>query len=434
MDVGLGADVDALGRLVEHQHGRRDPEPPGHDDLLLVAARQLRHQALGLGRPDVEVVHPALGLPTLCSRAQQALPPERGQVGERQVLAHRGLGEQALHGPIGRHAADACPDRRPRIAGRDDSPVDLDLATSRKAPGQQPGELLAPRPGQPGDAEDLARANLEVNLGNGLAKDTMQHETRRPGVLLLEPLVQRGGRHQLPAEHQLDQRIVGKLAHVDGANPTAVTQDRDLVGEAEHLVEVVGDEQNGGSAGGDAAQGGEEPLDLGARQRRGRLVEHQQRDALEVVQGPGDGHGRAFRLGQRADHRPRRDVIAEGGEGAPCVGPLGASVQGHQTTPGAGQAEVVRDAHALDQPEVLMHEAQAGGPSSGRGAEREGLPGDLGFGAGVGLVVAGEDLDESRLAAAVLSDQRVDLARGDLEIDPAKRPLGAKGLRHVPDS
>ena len=38
--AGLGADVDAAGRLVEEQHPRRDGQPLGQDDLLLVAAGQ----------------------------------------------------------------------------------------------------------------------------------------------------------------------------------------------------------------------------------------------------------------------------------------------------------------------------------------------------------------------------------------------------------
>ena len=42
VDVGLGADVDALGRLVEHEHARLDTQPPGHHDLLGVAARTAR--------------------------------------------------------------------------------------------------------------------------------------------------------------------------------------------------------------------------------------------------------------------------------------------------------------------------------------------------------------------------------------------------------
>ena len=39
--LGLGADVDAPGRLVEDQHRRLGVEPLGEHRLLLVAAREL---------------------------------------------------------------------------------------------------------------------------------------------------------------------------------------------------------------------------------------------------------------------------------------------------------------------------------------------------------------------------------------------------------
>ena len=40
VDLRLGADVDAAGRLVEEQHARLRQQALGERDLLLVAARQ----------------------------------------------------------------------------------------------------------------------------------------------------------------------------------------------------------------------------------------------------------------------------------------------------------------------------------------------------------------------------------------------------------
>ena len=40
VDLGLGADVDASGRLVEEEELGVDQEPAGDDALLLVAARE----------------------------------------------------------------------------------------------------------------------------------------------------------------------------------------------------------------------------------------------------------------------------------------------------------------------------------------------------------------------------------------------------------
>ena len=41
VDLGLGADVDALRRLVEDQHARLRRQPAGQRDLLLVAAGEV---------------------------------------------------------------------------------------------------------------------------------------------------------------------------------------------------------------------------------------------------------------------------------------------------------------------------------------------------------------------------------------------------------
>src|SRR5207248_3535687 len=79
----------------------------------------------------------------------------------------------------------------------------------------------------------------------------------------------------------------------------------------------------------------------------------------------------------------------------------------------------------LDEPEVLVDEAQAGVARSDRVAQRHRLAGQRDLGAGVGLVVARQHLDERRLAAAVLADQRVNLAGRDVEVD-AVQGLGAR--------
>ena len=49
VDGRLGADVDALGRLVENDHLRPRRQPFGDDDLLLVAARKLAEPLLPVG-------------------------------------------------------------------------------------------------------------------------------------------------------------------------------------------------------------------------------------------------------------------------------------------------------------------------------------------------------------------------------------------------
>ena len=71
---------------------------------------------------------------------------------------------------------------------------------------------------------------------------------------------------------------------------------------------------------GDAAHRGEQPGDLGAGERGGGLVEHEQRElrvAARAVEGAGDADGGALGLGQLADRAVRVDLVAEPGRARP---------------------------------------------------------------------------------------------------------------------
>ena len=83
-----------------------------------------------------------------------------------------------------------------------------------------------------------------------------------------------------------------------------------------------------------------------------------------------------------------------------------------------------------DQAEVLVDEAQAVGHGP---AHLEGDTVQLGVRARVGRVVGREQLDERRLARAVLAHERVHLARRDVELDVVQRPRPGEGLRQVAD-
>ena len=53
--------------------------------------------------------------------------------------------------------------------------------------------------------------------------------------------------------------------------------------------------------------------------------------------------------------------------------------------------------------------------------------------AGVGLVIAGEDLDQRRLPRSVLPDESVHLTGGDVDAHVVERDLASEGLRQVFD-
>src|SRR3954454_3346880 len=56
VEVALGVDVDASRRVVEEQHLRLGGQPAGHDDLLLVAARERGDRILGVAELDPQPV------------------------------------------------------------------------------------------------------------------------------------------------------------------------------------------------------------------------------------------------------------------------------------------------------------------------------------------------------------------------------------------
>ena len=80
-----------------------------------------------------------------------------------------------------------------------------------------------------------------------------------------------------------------------------------------------------------------------------------------------------------------------------------------------------------DQAEVLVDEVQPG-----LGSPSAAVPSVISA-AGIGLVQSGQDLDQRRLARAVLADEGDDLPRADLERDVVERPQTREGHREVAD-
>ncbi|GLZ58482.1 hypothetical protein Misp05_20580 [Micromonospora sp. NBRC 107095] len=78
-----------------------------------------------------------------------------------------------------------------------------------------------------------------------------------------------------------------------------------------------------------------------------------------------------------------------------------------------------------------MDDADAGPLRVARAAEATGGTGEL-DGALVRAVAAGDDFHESRLPGAVLTDDGVDLARGDVEVDAVENTYAEEGLADAP--
>ena len=160
VDLGLGADVDAAGRLVEQQDAAVAQQPAGQHDLLLVAAGQLGDQPLGVvGRvceeprgasggsarsaaPVEERPGAGTGAGRRRSRCAPAPSPARGP----GSCAPRGRG-RCRPGWPGRAGPAGAPGRRTL-----DAP-----ASGRSTPATSRSSSVRPAPTRPADAEDLAR-------------------------------------------------------------------------------------------------------------------------------------------------------------------------------------------------------------------------------------------------------------------------------------
>ena len=97
-----------------------------------------------------------------------------------------------------------------------------------------------------GDADDLAGANLERDAAHLLDVAVVEHVE----VLDLEQRLsglRRGlldAEHDLAADHQLREAGLGRAFARDRVDLLAAAQDADPVGDLEHLVQLVGDEDD----------------------------------------------------------------------------------------------------------------------------------------------------------------------------------------------
>ena len=161
--------------------------------------------------------------------------------------------------------------------------------------------------------------------------------------------------------------------------------------------------------------------------------------AVPALQGGGDGDDRALDrrgLGQRLG-----DVEVDGERRHQPPGRSGLLSPPHAAEAGAGEAAV--QGQVVDGVQLEDQARGPGGRSSGgrRGRACRGRAASISTGspsshasrARVGVVVARQDLDERRLARAVVADEGVHLAGADVEVDVVERLGAGERLRQVPD-
>src|SRR5919204_199716 len=241
VDARLRADVDAARGLVEDQHPRARLQPLGEHHLLLVAAGQEADLLLRSARPQLH------GGREVADRhqARVAAPPAAARdhrphgehhvvgdrLGQRQPLELAVLGDEAEPG------ADRCPRRA--------QPRRLALELER-AGGERVGtedrtrELGAPGALEPGEADDLTRPHLEVDVPQQRGGPVANRE---PDVADLARL---GARREvvvaeLAADHQVHEPAGVGLGRAHGVHARAVLEHGDPLGEREHLAQAVRD-------------------------------------------------------------------------------------------------------------------------------------------------------------------------------------------------
>ena len=214
------------------------------------------------------------------------------------------------------------------------------------------------------------------------------------------------------------------LVEATAAGHRAVAQNGEALGDAEHLVELVGDQDHGLALGGEPAHQLGQLLPLGRRQgRRGLVEDHDLGAAVEELDDL-----QPLPLGDRrvGDDPPRVELEAEPGGELLGFGGDPAQVRAARERRRA-QGDVLGRGQGRDEGEVLVDHADPGLERVLGAVELDALAVQLEV-ASVGAQQAGRDPHQGRLPGSVLAEQGVHLAGRDLERHGVVGEQGAEAL------
>lgn len=419
VDQRRRADVHAPGGMRRHQQARGLEDLAVEDELLQVAAGKAACRRPGTRGLHGETADDLLG------QRQHLAPPDQPTLhqallegGEQRIVRQAHLRHRAVPQPLGGHEGltGAAPRIRRQVRAGAAAEADALGLGARQAhfAAEQSEQLVLAVAGDPGDTEDLAATHLQVEAGEGHAEGVrvapvqVAHLEERRAASDLRIL-----RRQAlgVAHHQPRQLEIGTLRrHALSGHPSAA-QHRGALAERTDLGQLVADEEDTATLLRKTAQGDEEILGLARGQHRGRLVEDQQADVLH--QAAHDLHPLTLADGQPMDQpaRLQRHAVALRHLANTRLQPARAARLGAE-----GERDVLRHAERLEQGEMLEHHADPQRPGASRVAHlhRLALPADL---AGIGTGHAVDDLHQRALAGAVLTEQGVDLAGVDAQVD-----------------
>ena len=234
--------------------------------------------------------------------------------------------------------------------------------------------------------------------------------------------------------HGLDQLLAGDRLALELVGHPAAVEQVEAVADHVRVVRVVGDEHDRDPALARLEDVLQDDARLPDPQRARGLVEDQHLGA--EVDRPGDRDCLALTAGQRADRLLH-------GRGCRCPSPaaprdrrvlalpVSRNLNGPNPAPRlVAEEEVPPHRHQRDGGQVLEHGRDAGASASRGVRERRRLAvhEELAL---AGLVHAAEDLDQRRLAGAVVAEHAGDGAGVHVQRDVAQRDHAAEALAHV---
>ena len=295
---------------------------------------------------------------------------------------------------------------------------------------EQARKLRSSRSQQSCQSDDLAAVQREVERRDRpLSADRCGFEHGRRRLERIQGHTrlpfERFERLDLPAEHPGDELDPAQLGLRPLADQLAVPQNGDAVGDLEDLVQEVRDEHDRDPLGRQLPDQVEEPLDLAGVEARRRLVEDQHvgrdvdraRDRDHLLHRERVRRQESRHVGVNVDARERLGGLAA--HHTPLDPPPAARL--------AADVDVLRHREVRTEVHFLVDGADAPALRLERAAEENALALELDR-AAVELVRARQDLEQGRLAGAVLPEQRVHLAGPQAEVDSVERLHAREGL------
>ena len=231
----------------------------------------------------------------------------------------------------------------------------------------------------------------------------LQHNLARRGLGLREQRVEVAPDHG--PDHVIDRQVPDR----GGPHERAVAHDGHPLAAREDLVQAVRDEQHGSALIAQRQHDIEQPVDLDVRQGRGRLVHDEhlrlQRDRLrdfdELLVGDRQPPGGAVGVERNPEAlKNLRGIVVH----RPAIDRPAPSQRL------AAHEDVLGDREVGKQRGFLVDDRDTRGPGGGGTRQDHRLSTDSQL-AAVGLVDAGQDLDQGRLTGPVLAEQGMSLAR-----------------------